>query len=172
MNIISSQEIITTRIKECINAEMNPDGLLADVETFIPSYRMEEEMEEPCIWLFEHPTTLADDKVGALSQKLKLQTPYEFVCVVYDEEDIEQSEMLGKNLASRVAASIAKNSKQLNEDRLISKIKFDALYPVGEVTIQNKSDKAPATSVRIIVQYYIDWMNCCRKNNNENNDGD
>ena len=174
MNIITSQEVITKRIKECITSEMNPNGLLYDVETFVPSYRMEEEMEEPLIWLFEHPTTTANDKTGALSQKLYLQTPYEFVCVVYDEDDIEESEMLGKNLASRVAASIAKNHIKLNEDRIIKKIEFETLYPVGEVEIRNKSDEAPATSVRIIAKYWIDWMNCCRKkNNNENNnDGD
>ena len=172
MNIISSQELITNRIKECIRLEMNPDGLLSDVETFIPSYRMEEEMEEPLIWLFEHPTTIADDKTGSLSQKLKLQTPYEFVCVVYDEDDIEESEMLGKNLASRVAASIAKNHIKLNEDKIISKIEFETLYPVGEIEIKNKSDKAPATSVRVIAKYWIDWMNCCKKKNNNDNDGD
>ena len=82
--------------------------------------------------------------------------------------------MLGKNLAGRVAASIAKNHKELNEDRLISKLVFETLYPVGEVEIKNKSDDAPATSVRVIAKYWIDWMNCCRKkNNNENNnDGD
>ncbi|MBE6505638.1 MAG: hypothetical protein E7Z73_07870 [Methanobrevibacter millerae] len=175
MNIISSQELITTRIKECITSEMTPEGLLSDVETFIPSYRMEEEMEEPLIWLFEHPTTIANEKSGALSQKLYLQTPYEFVCVVYDEDDIEESEMKGKNLASRVAASIAKNHIKLNSDRIISKIEFETLYPVGEVSIRNKSDKAPATSVRIIAKYYIDWMNCCKRkieNNNDNNDND
>ncbi len=170
MNIISSQELITQRIKDCIKEEMNPEGLLGDVETFVPSYRMDEEMEEPCVWLFEHPTTIANDKTGSLSNKLYLQTPYEFVCVVYDDEDIEQSEMAGKNLAGRVAASIAKNSKKLNEDRLIHKIVFESLYPVGEVTIENKSDKAPATSVRIIAKYYIDWMNCCRKKNNNDNE--
>ena len=171
MNIINSQELITMRIKECITSEMTTNGLLSDVETFVPSYRMEEEMDEPCIWLFEHPTTIANNKTGALSQKLYLQTPYEFVCVVYDEDDIEKSEMLGKNLASRVAASIAKNHVKLNTDRIINKIEFETLYPVGEVTIRNKSDNAPATSVRIIAKYWIDWTNCCKQkiNNNDNN---
>ncbi len=174
MNIISSQELITMRIKECIRKEMHSEGLLHDVETFIPSYMIDEEMDEPAVWLFEHPTTIANDKSGALSQKLYLQTPYEFVCIVYMEDDPEESEMLGKNLAGRVAASIAKNHKELNEDRLISKLVFETLYPVGEVEIKNKSDDAPATSVRVIAKYWIDWMNCCRKkNNNENNnDGD
>ena len=66
--------------------------------------------------------------------------------------------MAGKNLASRVAGSIAKNSVKLNTDKAIHKIDFDALYPVGEVSIQNKSDKAPATSVRIIVKSYIECL--------------
>ena len=174
MNIITSQELVTLRIKECIYTEMHPEGLLHDVETFIPSYRMDEPMNEPCVWLFEHPTTIDDNKSGVLSQRLKLQTPYEFVCIVFDDEDIEKSEMLGKNLAGRVAASITKNSRALNKDRVINTILFDTLYPVGEVTVKNKSNKAPATSVRIIAKYWIDWMNCCNKNNNNdiNDDGD
>ena len=163
MNIIDSQELVTIRIKECIYSEMHSGGLLHDVETFIPSYRMDEPMEEPCVWLFEHPTTVADDKKGLLGGELYLQTPFEFVCIVYDDDDIEQSEMAGKNLASRVTLSIIKNIIKLNKDGAIKKIDFDTLYPVGEITIKNKSNKAPATSIRIIVKYYIDWMKCCKE---------
>ena len=174
LSIIESQEKVTEKIKECITAEMCEDGLLEDVETFVPSYRMDEPMEEPLVWLFEHPTTVADPKSGALSQRMLLQTPFEFVCVVYDEEDIEQSEMLGKNLASRVAASIACNAHKFADGgRLFNRVKFDTLYPVGEVLIDEKSEKAPATSVRIIVEYYVDWRLCCKKElENNDNQGD
>ena len=156
MNIIKGPSEVTKMIKSCITEEITEEGLLSEVETFIPSYRMDEHMEEPCIWLFEHETTVADGESGRLS----------FVCVVYDEEDIEQSELKGKELACRVAATIAKNLRRKNTDGdvILENLKFQALYPVGTVTIEGKSDKAPATSVRLIVEYYVDWAICCMKN--------
>lgn len=166
MNIIKGPSEVTKMIKSCITEEITEEGLLSEVETFIPSYRMDEHMEEPCIWLFEHETTVADGESGRLSRKLLLQTIFEFVCVVYDEEDIEQSELKGKELACRVAATIAKNLRRKNTDGdvILENLKFQALYPVGTVTIEGKSDKAPATSVRLIVEYYVDWAICCMKN--------
>ena len=102
MNIIKGPAEVTRMIKKCINQEITPEGLLRCVTTFVPSYRMEEELEEPIIWLFEHETTVADGKSGRLSRKLLLTTPYEFVCVVYDEDNIEQAELKSKELAYRV----------------------------------------------------------------------
>lgn len=175
LNIVKGPEAITRLVKKCITNEMTSEGLLSDVETFVPSYRLDDKMEEPCIWLFEQETTIADGKSGTLSHKILLQTPFEFVCVVYDEDDIEQSEIKGKNLAGRVAASIARNFTRLNEDNeyIAAKPKLEAIYPVGQVQIQDKDDKAVATSVRIIFEYYVDWAICCKfTKNTNNNEGD
>ena len=165
LNMIEGPREVTRLIKSCIRKEMVPDGLLHEVETFVPSYRLDDEMEEPCVWLFEHETTVANGTSGRLSRKLLLQTVFEFVCVVYDEEDIEQSELKGKELASRVAVSIAKNLRRTNSnnEKVLENLKFDALYPVGTVDVQGKSKKALATSVRLIVEYYVDWAICCMK---------
>jgi len=165
LNIIKGPAEVTKMIKQCIKEEITSEGLLKNVETFVPSYRMDEELEEPIIWLFEHETTVADGKSGRLSRKLLLRTPFEFVCVVYDDDDIEQSELLGKELASRVAASIARNIKRVNTNNeiIFENLKFEALYPVGTVSVVGKSNKAPATSVRLIVEYYVDWAMCCKK---------
>ena len=139
MNIIKGPAEVTRMIKKCINQEITPEGLLRCVTTFVPSYRMEEELEEPLIWLFEHETTVADGKSGRLSRKLLLTTPYEFI---------------GKNIS------------RLNEDNnvILENLKFDALYPVGTVQVAGKSNKAPATSIRLNVEYYVDWAMCCQRN--------
>lgn len=161
MNIIEGPAYVTQMMKECINAEMVQGGILEDVNTFIPSYRFNEEIEEPAIGLYEHETVPVLD--GTLSHKIELQTPFEFVCIVYDDEDIEQSEIKGKNLAGRVAASIAKNFTRITIDgnRVpVLKPRIEAIYPVGTVEVQGKSDEAVATSVRILINYYIDWLVC------------
>ena len=166
MNIIRGPAAVTQMVKDCINAEITQDGLLSDVETFIPAYRYEEEYEEPVIWMYEHETTVADGRVGALSKKQLLQTPYEFFCVVYDEDGIEQSEIRGKDLATRVAASIIKNAKRKDEQNtwVFNRLLFDSLYPSGTVDIVEKSERAVVTSIKIVIEYFIDWTICCSRN--------
>ena len=87
-----------------------------------------------------------------------MQTPFEFFCVVYDE-DLEQSEILGKDLATRVAAAIKKNIMRNGEDDsyIFDKVLFDHLYPSGTVDVVEKGDRAVTTSIKITIQYYVDW---------------
>ena len=163
MNIVEGPAIVTQLMKDCITAEIREGGLLEDVNTFVPSYRFNEEIEEPAIGLFEQETVPVVS--GTLSKKIELQTPFEFVCIVYDDESIEQSEIKGKNLACRVAASIAKNFTRLTVDGEsvpILKPTIEAIYPVGTVEVQDKGEEAVATSIRIRINYYVDWLVCMR----------
>ena len=148
---------VTQMVKDCINQEICPEGLLSDVITFVPAYLYEEEYEEPLIWMYEHETTGVDGN-GTLFHKQLLQTPYEFFCVVYDE-DLEQSEILGKDLATRVAAAIKKNIMRNGEDDsyIFDRIMFDHLYPAGTVDVVEKSDRAITTTIKLTLQYYVDW---------------
>lgn len=172
LNIIEGPEAVTRMVKQCITKELAEDGILSDVEMFIPSYRSDEEIEEPCIWLFEQETTIASGK-GTLSSKLELQTPFEFYCIVYDEDDIEQSEIKGKNLASRIAACIAKNHIRLINDYQIQGLRpvFEELTPVGFVEDEELGEKVPITKLRINFIYNVDWKICCQFNK-KMNDGD
>lgn len=163
MNIIEGPAKVTQLMKDCITSEMVEGGLLQEVNTFVPSYKFDEEIEEPAIGLFEQETTPVID--GTLSHKIELQTPFEFICIVYDDEDIEQSEMKGKELAGRVAASIARNFRRVDSEgnRVpILKPTIEAIYPVGTVEVQDKGEEAVATSVRIRINYYVDWLVCMR----------
>ena len=164
MNIVEGPAKITQLIKDCITQEMVKGGILKEVNEFVPSYRLDGEIEEPFIGLFEQETTPIVN--GTLSHKLELRTPFEFVCVVYDDEDIEQSEIKGKQLACKVAAAIAKNFLRKDSDGnsiSISRLNLEAIYPVGTVEVVDKSEEAVATSVRISIDYYVDWL-ICQKN--------
>ena len=146
-------EQVTSAIKLCITSEMTKDGLLEDVETFIPSYRLDESMDLPAVWLYEHPTTLKGQM--GFGDTLTLTTPFEFVCVEFDD-DIEKAEIKGKNLAWRVWKSVFKHKNILLDDkRVFSNIEFNTLYPVGEVQIQGKLNRIPATSVVLDVTYNV-----------------
>ena len=164
MNIVTGPAKVTQLIKDCITLEMVEGGLLEDVVSFVPSYKFEEEVEEPFIGLFEHETTPVLN--GSLSHKIELSTPYEFICIVYDDDDMEQSEIKGKNLAGRVAASIAKNFKRKDsngESLPILKPVLETIYPAGTADVIDQSEQAVVTSIRISVNYYVDWMICYKK---------
>lgn len=168
VNILQGFENITKIMRACIRKELTSDGLLSDVETFIPIYHNESGVDEPCIWMVEHPTTT--EKNADISHAMDLNTPFEFVCVVY-ENDIEEAESAGQNLANRVILAILKNylhvQKELGIPRTIFKIDFQAYYPVGEVEIKGKSNRVPATGVLLNVIHRVNWNNCCKKINSK-----
>ena len=76
VNIITGFEKINTIIKACITTEMTQDGLLSDVETFVNTYYNEGSVEEPVVWITQHPTTVS--KGADISKTLLLKTPFEF----------------------------------------------------------------------------------------------
>ena len=71
VNIITGFEKINTIIKACITTEMTENGLLSDVETFINTYYNEGQVDEPVIWITQHPTTVS--KGADISKTLLLK---------------------------------------------------------------------------------------------------
>lgn len=173
MNIVDGLAAVSQIVKRCIREEMVSGGLLEEVETFIPAYQNDEPIEEPAIWLFEHETLPVENE-GRLSRNMTLRTPFEFVCLVYNSDSLEESELKGKELAGKVAASIGKNFTRVddNGNRISSKPILDGFYPMGTVSINDSSDRAVITSVKIIIEYNVDWVISCINKNNNNDDGD
>ena len=163
-NLITGLESITETIKECIKRENVTNGLLEDVEDIITVYNNENGVETPGVWMVQHPTTPVD-RVD-LRQQLTLSSPFEFVCIEYDE-DPEKAEMKSQNLATRVGLSVLKNYQtvqwELYNTRTITKIEFDTYRPVGEISVVNKSEKVPVTGIILDVIHIINWENCCKR---------
>lgn len=163
-SLITGLESVTKAIKTCIRNENVNGGLLEDVEDIITVYNNEDGVEEPAVWMVQHPT-IAVNNVN-LSQRLTLESPFEFVCIEYDE-DPEKAEEKSQNLATRVALSVLKNYKtaqsSLGYDNTIRKIEFNTYRPVGEISVVGKSDKVPVTGIILNVIHDVNWMNCCRQ---------
>lgn len=163
-SLITGLESITKTIKTCITNENASGGLLEDVEDIITVYNNEDGVEEPAVWMVQHPTTAV--KNVDLRQQLTLESPFEFVCIEYDE-DPEKAEEKSQNLATRVALSVLKNyqsvQSELGYTRTISKIEFNTYRPVGEISVVGKSEKVPVTGIILNVIHVVNWMNCCRQ---------
>ena len=63
--------------------------------------------------------------------------------------------------------TIAKNFTRKVDGETISILKpsIEAIYPIGTVDVQDKGEEAVATSIRIVISYYVDWMICYRQYN-------
>lgn len=171
MNILTGLEAVRAIIQECLIMENKPDGILHDVESIITVADNEDGIDEPCIWINQHPTITATDSKTSLSSTIKLASTFEFVCIEYDPEP-EIAEQKGQNLASRVVLAISKNYQLVQKkygERVIKNIEFNRFQPVGTVQIVGKSDKIPATSVVLDFIHVIDWLNCCKKMIKEEN---
>ena len=163
VSIVSGFENIYKVMKGCIEAEMTTNGLLKDVETFIPVYLDEEHVEEPVVWMYQletMPTRNAD-----ISQTMELSTPFQFNCAIYEKE-IEDANTSAQNLACRVVLAILNNwqtvQAELDTPRFIRNITLDRYYPLGTIEVNGKSERLPVIGVRLNVNHIINWKLCCR----------
>lgn len=165
VNILTGFEKVNTIINGCITAEMVEDGILEDVETFVNTYFNEGNVDEPVVWITQHPTTV--EKGADIGQTLLLKTPFEFDCGVY-EVDLEDANTSSQNLCNRVILSILKNwqtvqSTETPGNRMIRNITLDRYSPMGYVQVKGKSDKVPITGVILNVYHVVNWQQCCRQ---------
>jgi hypothetical protein len=168
VNILTGFEKINTIINKCITNEISENGILSDVETYINTYYNEGQVEEPVVWITQHPTTV--ERNPDISKTTTLTTPFEFDCGVYEKE-LEDANIASQNLCNRVILSILKNwqriqAEELPGQRMILNIELDTYSPMGYVEVTGKSDKVPITGVILNVNHVINWQQCCRQINN------
>ena len=168
VNILTGFEKINEIINESIQRELTTEGLLSDVETFVITYYEEGSIDEPVIWITQHPTTA--NRQADISQTMELTTPFEFDCGVYDN-DIEDANMQSQNLANRVILSVLRNwqtvqAETLPGQRMIKNITLNRYSPLGYVNVKGKSDRVPVTGVVLDVNHIVNWSLCCKQLNN------
>ena len=165
VNIKTGFEKLDQIMNCCITREMTTDGLLEDVESFVNTYYEEGQVDEPVIWMTQHPTTA--NRQADISQTMELVTPFEFDCGVYDVE-IEDANRLSQNLANRVILSILKNWQTVQSEvipgkRMIKNITLNRYSPLGYVPVKGKSDKVPLTGVVLDIHHRVNWSMCLKQ---------
>lgn len=165
VNIKTGFEKLDQIMNCCITREMATDGLLEDVESFVNTYYEEGQVDEPVIWMTQHPTTA--NRQADISQTMELVTPFEFDCGVYDVE-IEDANRLSQNLANRVILSILKNWQTVQAEglpgkRMIKNITLNRYSPLGYVNVKGKSDKVPVTGVVLDIHHIVNWSMCLKQ---------
>ena len=170
VGIVTGMEKLYTIIIKCLEEENKENGLLEDVETIVNSYYNESHVEEPVVWVTQHPANA--NRQADISQTMELTVPFEFDCGVYDQ-DLDVSNLASQNLANRVIMSILNNwqtiqGQQLPNQRLIRNITLQTYSPVGYVNVNNKSDKVAVTGVILNVNIIINWRMCYQLMNNNN----
>lgn len=164
-NLVASVDLVTKAVNAYITHEKEAkEGLLRSVEEIIPYTYNDTPLEPPVVWIVQHPTITSPDYKKGINNRNYLQTTFEFVCVEYDE-DLQTSIEKGQKLATLVGQSIMKNFNKIaiGDDEIkhiFTKVEFNTLYPVGEVSIANKAKRVPATSIVFDFTFEIDWLKC------------
>ena len=165
VGMVTGMEMLYTIIKECLIAENTTNGLLEDVETIVNSYYTDAHLEEPVVWVTQHPARA--NRQADISQTMELVVPFEFDCGVYDV-DLDESDLASQNLANRVIMSILNNWQQIQSEelpgqRLIKNITRQTYSPVGYVNVTGKSDKVAVTGVILNVNVILNWRMCYQR---------
>ena len=165
VNIKTGFEKLDQIMNCCITREMTEGGLLEDVETFVNTYYDEGNVDEPVVWMTQHPTTAT--RQADISQTMELVTPFEFDCGVYDIE-IEDANRLSQNLANRVILAVLKNwqtaqAQAIPGKRMIKNITLETYSPIGYVDVTGKSDKVPVTGVILNMHHIVNWSMCLKQ---------
>ena len=174
VGIVTGMEKLYTIMVKCLEKENTTGGLLSDVETIVNSYYNESHLEEPIVWLTQHPATA--NRQADISQTMELTVPFEFDCGVY-EVDLDESNLASQNLVNRVIMSILNNwqtvqAEELPGQRLIRNITLQTYSPVGYVNVAGKSDKVMVTGVVLNVNVVLNWRMCLRLLEQQGEDDD
>ncbi|WP_406532509.1 hypothetical protein [Methanobrevibacter sp.] len=151
-------------VEDCLMHEKETEnGLLNHVKTIISVYNNEYGIDEPAIWIVQHPVTGSSN--DNLSQELTLNYTIEFACVEYDK-DPKIAEKKARQLAAKVAQSIKNNYRTIQynkfQDRIIENVKFNTLHPVGDgIDVEGKTLKVPVAGIVLDFEFTIDWVNSC-----------
>lgn len=168
VNLVTGFDKVYTIIKESVEAEICEDGILEDVETFIPVYTNEEHVEEPVVWMHQLQTT--PGRQADISGTMELITPFQFNCAVYESE-IEDANAETQNLCNRVALAILKNwqtiQSQQESGKTIRNITFQRYYPLGTIDVNGKSERLPVTGIVLEVHHIVNWQMCCKNLTNQ-----
>lgn len=150
-------------VEACLNYEKEtPEGLLNHVKTIISVYNNEYGIIEPAIWMVQHPITLERQETV---DEIILNSTIEFACVEWDK-DPKIAEKKSRDLATKVALSIKNNYRKIQfdkfNDRIIEKVKFNTLYPVGEgLDVEGKTQKTPVSGIVLDFEFTVDWIDQC-----------
>lgn len=162
VGIVTGMERLYDIIITCLEQENTSGGLLEDVETIVNSYYNETSLEEPIIWITQHPSS--SDRQADLSRTMDLRVPFEFDCGVY-REDLDEGNLASQNLANRVIMSILNNWQSVQAEllpghRLILNVSLESYSPVGYVNVEHKSNKVMVTGVVLDLNIRINWQMC------------
>ena len=163
MNLTEKIEAILEIVEDCLKHEKeNPEGILRHVRTIIPIYNNEYGIEEPAIWIVQHPITR--DENENISQVLKLKSTIEFVCVEWDP-DPKIAERKARQLAANVDTAIRTNFRRIQFDkfheRVILNVEFNTLYPVGEIPVEGKTEKTPVSGIVLDFTFNVNRKITC-----------
>lgn len=178
LDMTTPLELIPRKFEEWIHKEICEDGLLEEVERFIPTYRSHLEIDGTTVWVYKQDWTTSEDQTMSLGTNTTTVIDYPFeVAIVVQRPDIRRADKKAIQLQSKVITSIMKNYypnifRDLQEDPreaqgtlhgVIENITVDTGYNDGSLEAINQEEDVVIKGVLFTLRVSIDWMECVRQ---------
>lgn len=161
--MISPIESVYNVINYWITNQMTPDGLLHDVEMYIPSSGMYDHLDAPFIWI--EKTEITTTTAISHSNAMALQVPVSIVCCAEIIDTLQEAEQYSQNIASRVISSLIFHTTRIRpcgNNLKIRSFKVNRIYPNSNPTntfeIRNQTMMVCACRIDVLFVFEVDWM--------------
>lgn len=138
--------------------ELEGNGILSDVNTFLTSANNKEHIDAPVIWIEKETIT---SSYAQHSDSSLIDIPVNIVCCAEVEDDFQTAENASMNLASRCITSLFRNVKKpadLGKHITLRGFTIQSIDPNGTFEIINKTTLLPATRLQLTFHISLNWM--------------
>lgn len=178
IDMLTPLELIPEKFSDWISREICEDGLLEEVERFIPTFRSHFEVDGTTVWIYKQDWRILDTEINSLGTSTSTVIEYPFeVAVIVQRPDIRRADKKALQLQSKVISSVMKNYypnifRELQEDPreaqgtlhgVIEKITVDTGYNDGSLEAINQEEDVVIKGVLFTLRVCIDWMECIRQ---------
>lgn len=167
-------QTINNYITNCLKKELNDDGLLSDVKSFINIYRDENSYDKtPAVWLYIQDWFPKDEMIiNRKNTRCTLTFPVEVACIS-QKSKLNKADAEATSLQGRVIECFIKNWKRvINEEQFILCTGFRIVrgYADGTREAINQLRRVTIKGVIIEFDFTIDWIKCIKIEENKQNE--
>jgi hypothetical protein len=160
-------QVIPQAFAGWIQQEIQPDGLLEEVEKLCVTYRTAGSVLTHEIWIHKLDWTIDENETYSMNDTMStIIYPFQVAIIVDTLDDEEAAEQKAIQLQAKTIMSIFKNYSRTifpNNEGWINFFKLDMGFNDGSLTALNQEDDVVIKGFQITLNISIDWLTCMHK---------
>lgn len=168
VDMITPLQTIPQKFNEWITSEICEGGLLEEIDQYCTTYRTAGSVQSYEIWVKKEDWSIDSENSSFTRGDSYLVIDYPFtVAIIVDMIDEETSEDKAIQLQAKTIMSILKNYNPLifdsQDDGFINYFSINEGYNDGSLEALNREDDVIIKGFNISFSITIDWLECYRK---------